>query len=412
MSYVKVFSGEIKKWDTLHFLNTGKKIEALDVGYFAPSYTSSGTIDNGSIGYVVTGLKSIRDAQVGDTLWKPEMVEGPKAKPEDADSIEGFQTVTPFIYAGVFPMATDEYPQLADAMERLMLNDSALTKESEASAALGQGFRCWFLGLLHLDIVKERLFREFNMDVIMTAPQVTYKVRMYGDKSSEYSRLFPELIEHDGRTKTILSISNPEDFPPRENCEGILEPVAKVEIISPTDYVGALMQLSQERRGVFKNQQFIDSSRVMLTYELPMNELIGDFYDELKSLSSGYASLNYEFIKYNEDDLVKLDVLIAGERVAALSLMCHREQARYIGGKIVKNLKEVVPRAQFAIPLQAAIGSQVVARETLSAFRKDVTGHLYGGDVSRKKKLLDKQKKREETYETIRESFTSKWSIC
>lgn len=393
VSYVKVFSGEIKKWDTLHFLNTGKKIEALDVGYFAPSYTSSGTIDNGSIGYVVTGLKSIRDAQVGDTLWKPEMVEGPKAKPEDATSIEGFQTVTPFIYAGVFPMATDEYPQLSDAMERLMLNDSALTKETEASAALGQGFRCGFLGLLHLDIVKERLFRESGMDVIMTAPQVTYKIRMYGDKTSEFSRLSPEIIEHDGRTKTILHVSNPEDLPPRENCEGILEPIAKVEIITPTEYVGALMQLSQERRGVFKNQQFIDSSRVMLTYELPMNELIGDFYDELKSLSSGYGSLNYDFLEYREDDLVKLDVLIAGERVSALSLMCHREQARYIGGKIVKNLKEVVPRAQFAIPLQAAIGSSVVARETLSAFRKDVTGHLYGGDVSRKKKLLEKQKK-------------------
>lgn len=421
VSYVKVFQWEIKKGDTLHFLNTGKKIEALDVGFFAPEYTSSKTIDNGSVGYVVTGLKSIRDAQVGDTLWKPEMIEWPKSKPEDADSIEWFKTVTPFIYAGVFPMATDEYPGLADAMERLMLNDSALTKESEASAALGQGFRCGFLGLLHLDIVKERLFREFNMDVIMTAPQVTYKVRMFGDKSSEFSRLSPVIIwesesvtarsendvavlQHNNekiaslrsqwqKIYTILSVSNPEDLPARETCEGILEPIAKVEIITPTDHVGALMQLAQERRGIFKNQQFIDQTRVMLTYDLPMNELIGDFYDELKSLSSGYASLNYEFLEYREDDLVKLDVLIAGERVAALSLMCHREQARYIGGKIVKNLKEVVPRAQFAIPLQAAIGNAVVARETLSAFRKDVTGHLYGWDVSRKKKLLEKQKK-------------------
>ncbi len=393
VSYVKVFSGEIKKWDTLHFLNTGKKIEALDVGFFAPAYTSSKTIDNGSVGYVVTGLKSIRDAQVGDTLWKPEMIEWPKDKPEDSKAIEGFENVTPFIYAGVFPLATDEYPALADAMERLMLNDSALTKESEASAALGQGFRCGFLGLLHLDIVKERLFREFNLDVIMTAPQVTYKVKMFGDKSSEYSRLTPRLIEEGGRTKTILDISNPEDMPPRENCEGISEPIAKIEIITPTDHVGALMQLSQERRGVFKNQQFIDQTRVMLTYEIPMNELIGDFYDEMKSLSSGYASLNYEFIKYKEDDLVKLDILIAGDRISALSLMCHREQARYVWGKIVKNLKEVVPRAQFAIAIQAAIGNSVVARETLSAFRKDVTAGLYGWDVSRKNKLLDKQKK-------------------
>jgi len=319
VSYVKVFSGEIKKGDTLHFLNTGKKIEALDVGFFAPEYTSSKTIDNGSVGYVVTGLKSIRDAQVGDTLWKPEILEWPKAKPEDAQSIEWFKTVTPFIYAGVFPMATDEYPALADGMERLMLNDSALTKESEASTALGQGFRCGFLGLLHLDIIKERLFRESNMDVIMTSPQVTYKVRMYGDKSSEYSRLLPEVIDQEWRTKTILHISNPEDFPPRETCEGILEPIAKIEIITPSEYVGAMMQLSQERRGVFKNQQFIDQTRIMLTYELPMNELIGDFYDEMKSI--------------------------------------------------------------------------ICARETLSAFRKDVTAGLYWGDVSRKNKLLDKQKK-------------------
>ncbi len=393
VSYIKVFSGEIKKWDTLHFLNTGKKIEALDIGYFAPEYTSSPKIDNGSVGYVVTGLKSIRDAKVGDTLWKAEDVSWPKDKPEDSKSIEGFKTVTPFIYAGVFPMATDEYPQLADAMERLMLNDSALTKEAEASTALGQGFRCGFLGLLHLDIVKERLFREFHMDVIMTAPQVTYHVRMYGDKSSEYSRLLPELIEHEGKTKTILKVSNPEDLPPRETCEAISEPIAKIEIITPSEYVWAMMNLAKERRGVFKNQQFIDQTRMMLSYELPMNELIGDFYDEMKSLSSGYASLNYEFIKYNEDDLVKLDILIAGERVAALSLICHRDQARYIGGKIVKNLKEVVPRAQFAIAIQAAIGQQVVARETLSAYRKDVTAGLYGWDVSRKNKLLDKQKK-------------------
>lgn len=393
VSYVKVFSWEIKKWDTLHFLNTGKKIEALDVGYFAPSYTSSPVIDNGSVGYVVTGLKSIRDAKVWDTLWKPEEVSGPREKHENAKSIEWFKTVTPFIYAWVFPMATDEYPGLADAMEKLVLNDSALQTESESSTALGQWFRCGFLGLLHLDIVKERLFREFNMDVIMTSPQVTYNVRMYGDKMSLYSRLLPELIEHEGKTKTIIKVSNPEDLPPVETCETIAEPIAKIEIITPKDYVGALMTLCQERRGIFKNQQFIDVTRTMLTYELPMSELIGDFYDEMKSLSSGYGSLNYEFVKYTEDDLVKLDILIAGERVAALSLMCHREQARYIGGKIVKNLKEVVPRAQFAIPIQASIGASVVARETLSAYRKDVTAGLYGWDVSRKNKLLDKQKK-------------------
>ncbi len=393
VSYVKVFSGQIKKWDSLHFLNTGKKIEALDVGYFAPGYTSAPLIDNGSVGYVVTWLKSIQDAKVGDTLWKPANIEGPKDKPSKEKAIEGFKKVTPFIYAWVFPVATDEYPQLADAMEKLMLNDSALQKETEASAALGQWFRCGFLWLLHLDIVKERLFREFDMDVIMTAPQVTYKIRMYGDKKSEYSRLAPELIEHETKTKTIISVSNPEDLPSRDTFEIISEPIAKIELITPLEHVWAMMQLAQERRWVFKNQQFIDQGRVMLTYELPMNELIGDFYDEMKSLSSGYASLNYEFLKYNEDKLVKLDIFIAGERIAALSLICHDSQARFIWGKITKNLKEVVPRAQFSIAIQASVWSNVVARETLSAFRKDVTAGLYGWDVSRKNKLLDKQKK-------------------
>ena len=394
VSYVKIFSWEIQKWDTLHFLNTGKKIEALDVGYFSPSYTSDWKIHNWSVWYVVTWLKSIRDAKVWDTLWKSSHTVGQsKMKIEDAKAIAGFKKVNPFIYAWVFPISTEEYPQLADAMERLMLNDSALQKESEASTALGQWFRCGFLGLLHLDIVKERLYREFDMDVIMTAPQVTYKVRMYGDKSSQYARLNPQIIEEWWITKTLLLISNPEDLPAREICEGILEPIAKIEIITPTQYVGTLMQLCQERRGIFCNQEFIDETRVMLTYELPMSELIWDFYDEMKSLSSGYASLNYEYLKHVEDDIVKLDIIIAGERVAALSLLCHRNQARYIGGKIVKNLKESIPRAQFAIALQAAIWNQVVARETLSAFRKDVTWHLYGWDVTRKNKLLDKQKK-------------------
>lgn len=216
-------------------------------------------------------------------------------------------------------------------MERLMLNDSALQKESESSPALGQGFRCGFLGLLHLDIVKERLYREFDMDVIMTAPQVTYHIYMMGDKVSEFSRMNPKLITRaEDKLFTMLEVSNPEDLPARELYQEIEEPIAKIELITPTEFIGPLMQLTQERRGIFKNQQFIDSGRVMLTYELPMNELIGDFYDEMKSLSSGYASLNYEFLKYSVDDLVKLDVLIAGERVSALSMICHRTQAQFL----------------------------------------------------------------------------------
>jgi len=392
VSYVKVFCGEIKKWDTLYYLNTKKKIEALDVGYFAPKYTSHPKIENGSIGYIVTWLKSIRDAQVGDTVWKPADELGPKKKSEDAEAISGFKKVTPFIYAGFFPMDTAEYPQFKDAFEKLMLNDSALTVESEVSPALGHGYRWGFLGLLHLDIIKERLYREFDMDVIVTSPQVTYRIKVAWDKVSQYFRHQPYLIEEGERKYTMMSISNPEDLPPRELYELIEEPIAKCEMITPVEYIGPLMQLSQERRGTFLNQAYIDDTRVMLTYELPMNELIGDFYDELKSLSSGYASMNYEFLKYKEDDLVKLDILIAWEKVEALSLICHRSQWAYLGWKMTKKLKELVPKALFTIAIQAAIGSKVVAREDLSAMRKDVTAKLYWGDISRKRKLLEKQK--------------------
>jgi len=278
-------------------------------------------------------------------------------------------------------------------MEKLVLNDSALSVEAAVSQALWNWYRCGFLGLLHLDIVKERLLREFDMDVIMTSPQVTYRIKIAWDKSSDYSRFETEVFEQNGQTFTYVYISNPEDLPPREKYISIEEPIAKVEIITPQNYVWNLMQLAQERRWIFKNQQFIDSDRVMLTYELPMNELIWDFYDEIKSLSSGYASLNYEFLKFKEDDLVKLEILIVDEKVEALGFIVHREQAHYIGGKICKNLKENIPRALFAIKIQAAVWWKVVARETLSALRKDVTAKLYWGDISRKKKLLEKQKK-------------------
>jgi GTP-binding protein LepA len=392
VSYIKIFSWSIKKWDTLYFLNTSKKIEALDIWYFSPKYISASTIETGSIWYIVTWLKSIRDAQVWDTVWKPAQVSWPKDKAEDAKAIEWFKKVTPFIYAWVFPMDTQEYPLFKDAFEKLMLNDSALTIEPEVSGALGHGYRCGFLWLLHLDIVKERLFREFQMDVIMTAPQVTYRIIRPWDKTSEYSRYNPEIIERNGKEYTRIYISNPEDLPARELYESIEEPIAKCELITPTSFIWPLMQLAQERRGVLINQQYIDQSRVMITYELPMNELIWDFYDELKSLSSWYASMNYEFLKFREDDLVKLDVLIAWEKVEALWLICHRIQAPYLWWKIVTKLKEVVPKALFAIALQAAVWWKVVAREDISAMRKDVTAKLYGWDITRKRKLLDKQK--------------------
>ena len=392
VSYVKVFSWEIKKWDTLHFLHSGKKIEALDVGFFKPVYVSDKKIWNGSVWYVVTWLKDLKEAKVWDTLWKPENIEWPKEKPENATPIDWFGEAKPFIFAGIFPMDSSEYPQLKDSIEKLVLNDSALTIESTVSPALWHGYRCWFLGLLHLDIVKERLFREFSMDVIMTAPQVTYRIKFAWDKSSEYSRYEPEVFEMENRKFTYIFISNPEDLPAREKYLTIEEPIAKVEIITPSNYIWPLMQLAQERRWKFLNQNFIDESRVMLTYELPMNELIWDFYDEIKSLSSGYASLNYEFIKYQEDDMVKLDILVADEKVDALSFICHRTQAAYVGWKVCAKLKTVIPRALFAIKIQAAVWWKVVAREDLSALRKDVTAKLYGWDVSRKRKLLEKQK--------------------
>jgi len=394
VSYVKVFQWEIKKWDICHFLNTNKKIEALDVGHFSPSYVSDPKIWLGSVGYVVTWLKTIQDAKVWDTLWKPENVEWPKNKPEEATPIEWFWEAKPFIYAWIFAMDSSEYPLLKDAIEKLVLNDSALSVESSVSPALWHWYRCWFLWLLHLDIVKERLLREFNIDVIMTAPQVTYKVLILWDKLSEYSRYNAELIQNQkGQKVTKINVSNPEDLPEQWKYLSIEEPIAKVEIITPSNYVGNLMQLSQERRGIFLNQQFIDSDRVMLSYELPMNELIWDFYDEIKSLSSWYASLNYEFLKYKEDDLVKLEVLIADEKVDALAFICHREQARTLWLKICKNLKETIPKALFTIKIQAVVWAQIVARENISALRKDVTAKLYGWDISRKKKLLQKQAK-------------------
>ncbi len=382
--YLKLFSGEIKKGDKLEFINTGAKIEALEVGCFRPKYSPTNVLYEGEIWYVVTGLKSIIEARVGDTIFA--------GAPESKHAIKGFKRITPYIYAGIYPVDTDEYPKMKDAMEKLMLNDSSLVIEHEASPALGYGFRCGFLGLLHLDIVKERLWREHDMDVIITSPQVTYKVLVPGDKCANYPRANPELVEHEGKTCTYLWISNPEDLPKPGTYIQIEEPIAKVEMITPNEYIGNLMQLAQERRGVFKNQTYLDANRVVLHYEIPMSELVGDYYDDLKSLSSWYASLHYEPLRFQEDDIVKLDIRVAGELVDAFSMMAHRTRARYLGGRICEKLKENIPKAQFAIAIQAVVGNDVVAREDISALRKDVTAKLYGGDITRKRKLLEKQK--------------------
>lgn len=382
--YLKLFSWEIKKWDKLELINTGAKIEAIEVGCFKPKYHPTGILREGEIGYVVTGLKSIIDARVGDTVFAWDQT--------SKHAIKGFKKITPYIFAWVFPIDTDEYPKMKDAMEKLQLNDSSLVTEHEASPALGYGFRAGFLGLLHLDIVKERLWREHDMDVIVTSPQVTYKVLITGDKRESYPRANPELIEYEGRTCTYLYISNPEDLPKPGTYIHIEEPIAKVEMITPNEYIGNLMGLAQERRGIFKNQTYLDANRVVLHYEIPMAEIVGDFYDDLKSLSSGYASLHYEPMGYKIDDIVKLDIRVAGELVDAFSMLVHRTRGRLVGGRICAKLKESIPKAQFAIAIQALLGNDVVAREDISALRKDVTAKLYGGDITRKRKLLEKQK--------------------
>ena len=382
--YLKLFSGEIKKGSKLEFINTGAKMEALEVGCFRPKYSPIEVLYEGEIGYVVTGLKSISEARVGDTVFS-----GPS---ESKHAITGFKKITPYIFAGIFPVETDEYPKMKDAMEKLQLNDSSLVTEHEASPALGYGFRCGFLGLLHLDIVKERLWREHDMDVIITSPQVTYKILLNGDKCADYPRASPEMIDFEWRTVTCVWISNPEDLPKPGTYIHIEEPIAKVEMITPNEYIGNLMNLAQERRGVFKNQTYLDANRVVLHYEIPMSELVGDYYDDLKSLSSGYASLHYEPLRFQQDDIVKMDIRVAGENVDAFSMMAHRSRTRYLGGRICEKLKENIPKAQFAIAIQAVVGNDVVAREDISALRKDVTAKLYGGDITRKRKLLEKQK--------------------
>lgn len=369
VAYVRLFGGSVKRGDSVYFLNTKKKIEVLEVGYFKPKYVPSKVLHSGEIGYIVTGLKSVREARVGDTVWKAG---DSSVKIDDAEPLPGYDVVRPFVFASIFCTVNDEYPLLRDALEKLQLNDSALSFEPEQSGALGHGFRCGFLGLLHMEIVQERLEREYDLDLVVTAPSVSYKVAM-----------------KDGEE---ITISSPAHLPDLTYVEHLKEPWVKVEILVPKDYVGAIMTLCSEKRGVSKNMQYLDEKRVLLSFELPLASIVVDFYDRLKSVSSGYASMNYEHLDFRQGNLVKLDILVADERVDALSLIVHRDEAFYVGRDLTKKLKEIIPRANFVIPIQAAIGGKIVARETLSAFRKDVTAKLYGGDVTRKNKLLKKQK--------------------
>lgn len=367
VTYIRMVSGSFKKGQKMRFLNAKTDIEPTEVGYLRPAYQPVDQLKPGEVGYLVTGLKSVGEARVGDTIWS-----GAKELIEKTEPLPGYSKVTPMLYAGIYCVDGDDYHLLRDSLEKLTLNDAALAYEPDQSPALGSGFRCGFLGLLHMDIVQERLEREYNMDLIFTAPSVSYKVNM---KSGEQ-----------------LTISSPSMLPDPSIFDSIEEPWVKMEVVCPNDKVGAVMKLVQQRRGIHKNLSYIDSERVLLLFEMPLATVIIDFYDGLKNVSSGYASMNYEFIEYRLEDLCRLDIMIAGDKVDSLAVMCHRSEAEGLGRKLAKKLKEVIPRAQFAIPIQAAIGGKIVARETISAFRKDVTAKLYGGDVTRKNKLLKKQK--------------------
>ncbi len=369
VAYVRLMSGELKRGDKIFMLHNKKELEVLEVGYFRPKYQAADILVAGEVGYVVSGLKNVADARVGDTIWKPGTK---RLESYDAVPLSGYKVVKPYVFASVFCVDGDDYPLLRDALQKLQLSDSALTFEPEQSGALGHGFRCGFLGLLHLEIVQERLEREYNLNLIVTAPSVSYVI--VNQKGEE------------------VFVANPSDYPDPATIVAVKEPWVKVEIVTPKDYVGAIMQLSQEKRGLQKSLQYIDPTRVMIVFELPLASIVIDFYDSLKSISSGYASMNYEYLEYREGNLVKLDILVAGEKVDALSNIVHRDDAYHIGLALTKKLKELIPKAQFEIAIQAAIGMKVIARETISAMRKDVTAKLYGGDRTRKDKLLKKQK--------------------
>ena len=365
VAYVRLAAGTLHDHERIRFMGTDVTSEILELGYFRPQPVATKRLVVGEVGYVATGLKSIREARVGDTLT---VADRPAAAP-----LPGYQEPLPLVFAGLYPMRGDEYPLLRDALDRLHLNDAGFGYEPESSAALGFGFRCGFLGLLHMEIVQERLEREFDLDLIASAPSVEYRVKLV-HRADE------------------LEIDNPAQMPGAGDIEQISEPWVATQVITPTDYIGPLMELATNRRGEFQNMEYLDPKRVNLHVEMPLGELIIDFHDQLKSRSSGYASLDYTYIGYRPGDLVKLDVLVSGEPVDALSLIVHRSNAYRSGKALVEKLKELIPRQMFEVPVQAAIGSHIISRETIRAMRKNVLAKCYGGDITRKRKLLEKQK--------------------
>ncbi len=379
VGYVRVVDGELRKGQTVHLLGTHSRFELLDVGHFSPHYVSDGLLTTGQIGYIVTGAKDVAQVRTGDTV----------ASAPDLRALPGYKHVQPMVFAGLYPSDADDYPRLRDALEKLALNDAALTVEPERNVALGNGFRCGFLGLLHMDIVQERLEREHDCDLIITAPSVLYEVVLSARRPAEIVR--SSLLKPDDQH--IALISNPADFPDPAHIAEVREPWVKLEVVCRKQDVGAVMTLVQERRGIYTSLEYLDADRALLHFEVPLAGIVLDFFDALKSSSSGYASMSYEPIGYRSGELVKMCILLLGEPAEALSTIIHRSEAQRAGAVICKKLKEVIPKAQFQIPVQAAIGAKIIARETIPALRKDVTGYLYGGDVTRKRKLLEKQKK-------------------
>lgn len=364
IAYVRIVDGQVKPGDEIKLMSTNKVYQVDEVGVFKPDMVKTGMLSSGEVGYIIAGIKEVRNCQVGDTITSAA---NPAAEP-----LPGYKQIKPMVYSGLYPTDNADYGLLNDALEKLQLNDASLTYEPETSEALGFGFRVGFLGLLHMEIIQERLEREYNLDLVVTAPSVEYLITL---KSGE-----------------VLEIENPADFPDVNDIEKIEEPYVKAEIFLPDEFVGQAMELCQQNRGEFKDMQYIDENRVKLVYDIPLSELITDFFDHLKSRTRGYATLDYEFIGFKESKLVKLDILINGEPVDALSIIVHADFAEAKGRSLVSKLKKLIPQQMFEVPVQAAIGNKIIARVNIKALRKNVLAKCYGGDVTRKRKLLERQK--------------------
>jgi GTP-binding protein LepA len=363
IAYVRIVDGAIPSNARLLMHATGRETEALEIGCFTPELTPVGQLSTGEVGYVATGLKDVADCQVGDTIMLA-------AEPA-AEALPGYRPAKPMVFAGIYSVESNDYQLLRDALEKLKLNDAALSFEPESSAALGFGFRCGFLGLLHMEIVQERLEREYNLDILTTSPSVEYRVKT--------------------TTGDELVIDNPSDLPPPNEIAEMTEPWVQISVVTPSRYIGAIMELVSQRRGVFEKMEYLDETRVLLSYDVPFSEILVDFYDQLKSRTQGYASLDYTVTGYRAEKLVKLEVLVAGKPVDALSVITHVDKAYPRGKELTEKLRQLIPRQLFEVPIQAAVGSRVIARETIPAMRKNVLAKCYGGDITRKRKLLEKQ---------------------